>query len=75
MHVSVSLYLANTTHLHSKMFKDVVVSYQLYNPESFKESKIKYFQLENPFFLQIRFTEQMMLTSLTDTDICIYTYK
>lgn len=46
MHVSVSLYLANTTHLHSKMFKDIVVSYQLYNPESFKESKIKYFQLE-----------------------------
>lgn len=45
MHVSVLLYLANTTHLHSKMFKDVV-SYQLYNPESFKESKIKYFQLE-----------------------------
>lgn len=74
MHVSVSLYLANTTHLHSKIFKDVVVSYQLYNPESFKESKIKYFQLENPFLLQIRFTEQMMLISLIEIDICVYTY-
>lgn len=57
------------------MFKDVVVSYQLYNPESFKESKIKYFQLEILFFLQIRFTEQMMLVSFTDKDIYVYTYK
>lgn len=61
MHVSVSLYLANTTHLHSKMFKDIVVSYQLYTPESFKESKIKYFQLEIPSFLQVRSTEQITL--------------
>lgn len=57
------------------MFKDVVLSYQLYNPESFKESKIKYFQLETPFFQQIKFTEQTMLMSFTDKDICVYTYK
>lgn len=50
MHVSLPLYLAKTTHLHFKMFEDVIVSYQLYNPESFKESKIKYFQLETLFF-------------------------
>lgn len=50
MHVSLSLYLAKTTHLHFKMFEDVIVGYQLYNPESFKESKIKYFQLEILFF-------------------------
>lgn len=76
MHVSLSLHLAKTTHLHFKMFEDVIVSYQLYNPESFKESKIKYFQLEDLFFLKIRFTEQMTLTSLTDIDIyvCIYIY-
>lgn len=50
MHVSLSLYSAKTTHLHFKMFEDVILSYQLYNPESFKESKIKYFQLENVFY-------------------------
>lgn len=52
MHVSLSLHLAKTTHLHFKMFEDVIVSYQLHNPESFKKSKIKYFQLENLFFSQ-----------------------
>lgn len=78
MHVYSSLYLAKQHTCTFKMFEDVIVSYQLHNPESFKESKIKYLQLENCFFLKIRFTEQMILTS-TKTDIyiyvCIYTYK
>lgn len=72
MHVYSSLYLAKQHTCTFKIFEDVIVSYQLYNPESFKESEIKYLQLENCFFLKIRFTKQMMLTS---TNTYIYTYK
>lgn len=71
MRVSLSLYLAKTTHLHSKMSEDGIINYQLHNPESFKESKIRYFQLDL-FFLKIIFTEEMTLRALTDTDVCTY---
>lgn len=47
MHVA---WLLLKQHNHTKMLEDDIVNYQLYNPESFKKSKIEHFQLENLFF-------------------------
>lgn len=74
MHGFLSLYLAKTTHLHFKMFEDVIVSYQLYNPESFKESKIKYFQLEILFFPPDNKVHRTNNTNIIDLYTCIYIY-
>lgn len=55
------------------MLEDVIVNYQLYNPESFKKSKIEHLQLEKPFFSwKTRSKEQMMLD--THTHVYIHQY-
>lgn len=56
------------------MLEDVIVNYQLYNPESFKKSKIEHLQLENLFFFpwKTRSKEQMMLD--THTHVYIHQY-
>lgn len=55
------------------MLEDVIANYQLYNPESFKKSKIEHLQLEKPFFSwKTRSKEQMMLD--THTHVYIHQY-
>jgi len=54
------------------MLEDVIANYQLYNPESFKKSKIEHLQLENLFFFFLE-NKIKRTNDARYTYTCIYT--